>query len=217
MIDMIRVGQARNLLRAPSSPSEIWPRSAHHHLGQRRSSAARTGLTRVRTRSHAPLFRNSLQNERHPQEKVRPQFPPLRQLLPRSGFSAASTSSLKPLETKDFCDRAVDPAATNVWPFSLFSRRFLRRQCTSRIRFNRFFQLRFNALANCTAHSVSSAFWMPKGAGRELQLSRPRPLTSSIGWRVPEQLVEDYFRRARQRPSMVRLWRFSWRAKLKAQ
>ena len=35
MIDMIRVGRTRNLLRASSSLSEIWPRSAHHHLGQR--------------------------------------------------------------------------------------------------------------------------------------------------------------------------------------
>jgi hypothetical protein len=35
MIDMIRVGRTRNLLRASSSPSEIWPRSAHLHLGQR--------------------------------------------------------------------------------------------------------------------------------------------------------------------------------------
>ena len=38
MIDMIRVGQTRNLLRASSSLSEIWPRSAHHHLGQRHLS-----------------------------------------------------------------------------------------------------------------------------------------------------------------------------------
>jgi len=44
MIDMIRVGQTRNLLRASSSLLEIWPRSAHHHPGQRRQSAARTGL-----------------------------------------------------------------------------------------------------------------------------------------------------------------------------
>jgi len=36
MIDMIRVGQTRNLLRAPSSLLEMWPRSAHHHPGQRR-------------------------------------------------------------------------------------------------------------------------------------------------------------------------------------
>ncbi|WP_235442276.1 hypothetical protein, partial [Rhabdonatronobacter sediminivivens] len=36
MIDMIRVGQTRNLLRASSSPLEIWTRSAHHHPGQRR-------------------------------------------------------------------------------------------------------------------------------------------------------------------------------------
>jgi len=36
MIDMIRVGQTRNLLRASSSPLEIWSRSAHHHPGQRR-------------------------------------------------------------------------------------------------------------------------------------------------------------------------------------
>jgi len=44
MIAMIRVGQTRNLLRASSPPSEIWPRSAHHHPGQRRQSAAKTGL-----------------------------------------------------------------------------------------------------------------------------------------------------------------------------
>jgi len=36
MIDMIRVGQTRNLLRASSSLLEIWTRSAHHHPGQRR-------------------------------------------------------------------------------------------------------------------------------------------------------------------------------------
>jgi hypothetical protein len=36
MIETIRVGQTRNLLRASSSQSEIWPRSAHHHPGQRR-------------------------------------------------------------------------------------------------------------------------------------------------------------------------------------
>jgi len=33
---MIRVGKTRNLLRASSSPLEIWTRSAHHHPGQRR-------------------------------------------------------------------------------------------------------------------------------------------------------------------------------------
>jgi len=38
MIDMIRIGQARNLLRASSSLLEMWPRSAHHHLGQRHLS-----------------------------------------------------------------------------------------------------------------------------------------------------------------------------------
>ena len=36
MIDMIRVGKTRNLLRTPSSLLEIWTRSAHHHPGQRR-------------------------------------------------------------------------------------------------------------------------------------------------------------------------------------
>jgi len=36
MIDMIRTGKARNLLRAPSSLLETWTRSAHHHPGQRR-------------------------------------------------------------------------------------------------------------------------------------------------------------------------------------
>ena len=55
-------------------------------------SAARTGLTRVRTRSHAPPVRNSLQTERHPQEKVRPQSCPLRHLpsLKRSPDPAAA-------------------------------------------------------------------------------------------------------------------------------
>jgi len=36
MIEMIRVGQTRDVLRASSSLLEIWPRSAHHHPGQRR-------------------------------------------------------------------------------------------------------------------------------------------------------------------------------------
>jgi len=44
MIETIRVGQTRNLLRASSSLLEIWPRSAHHHPGQRHQSAALTGL-----------------------------------------------------------------------------------------------------------------------------------------------------------------------------
>ena len=33
-------------------------------------SAARTGLTKVRTRSHVQTFRKSLQTERHPQKKI---------------------------------------------------------------------------------------------------------------------------------------------------
>jgi len=44
MIDMIRVGQTRNLLRASSSLLEIWPRSAHHHPGQRHLSGRAKGL-----------------------------------------------------------------------------------------------------------------------------------------------------------------------------
>jgi hypothetical protein len=35
---MIRIGQTRNLLRASSSLLEMWPRSAHHHPGQRHLS-----------------------------------------------------------------------------------------------------------------------------------------------------------------------------------
>ena len=50
MIDMIRVGQTRNLLRASSSPLEIWPRSAHHHPGQRRH-VSRTNRPDKRTHS----------------------------------------------------------------------------------------------------------------------------------------------------------------------
>jgi len=36
MIETIRSGQTSNVLRASSSLLEIWPRSAHHHPGQRR-------------------------------------------------------------------------------------------------------------------------------------------------------------------------------------
>ena len=81
---MIRVGQTRNLLRASSSLLEMWTRSAHHHPGQRRQSAALTGLTKVRTRSHVRTIRNSLQTERHPQKKVGCQAHPLRHLPPNA-------------------------------------------------------------------------------------------------------------------------------------
>jgi hypothetical protein len=61
MIDMIRVGRTRNLLRASTSLSEIWPRSAHHHLGQRHLS----GRTKRPDKSPHSItclrFRNSLQ------------------------------------------------------------------------------------------------------------------------------------------------------------
>jgi len=96
MIDMIRVGQSRNLLRASSSLSEIWPRSAHHHPGQRRQSAARTGLTKVRTRSHVQKLRNSLQTERHPQKKVRRQVHPLRHLSLHYNALGGPTHSCPP-------------------------------------------------------------------------------------------------------------------------
>ena len=99
MIDMIRVGQTRNLLRASSSLSEIWTRSAHHHPGQRRQSAARTGLTKVRTRSHVQKFRKSLQTERHPQKKVRPLSRFLRLFfeteLPRNAMGKVQKSALR--------------------------------------------------------------------------------------------------------------------------
>ena len=58
---MIRVGRTRNLLRASSSLSEIWPRSAHHHLGQRHLSG-RTNRPDKSPHSITCLrFRNSLQ------------------------------------------------------------------------------------------------------------------------------------------------------------
>jgi len=46
-------------------------------------SAARTGLTKERTRSHDQTIRNSLQTKRHPQKNVRSQSRPLRH-RPRS-------------------------------------------------------------------------------------------------------------------------------------
>ena len=61
MIDMIRVGRTRNLLRASSSLSEIWPRPAHLHLGQRHLSG-RTNRPDKSPHSITCLrFRNSLQ------------------------------------------------------------------------------------------------------------------------------------------------------------
>ena len=58
---MIRVGQTRNLLRASSSLLEIWPRSAHHHPGQRHLSG-RANRPDKSTHSITCLkFRNSLQ------------------------------------------------------------------------------------------------------------------------------------------------------------
>jgi hypothetical protein len=58
---MIRVGRTRNLLRASSSLSEIWPRSAHHHLGQRHL-LGRTDRPDKSPHSITCLrFRNSLQ------------------------------------------------------------------------------------------------------------------------------------------------------------
>ncbi len=58
---MIRVGRTRNLLRASSSLSEIWPRSAHLHLGQRHLSG-RTNRPDKSPHSITCLrFRNSLQ------------------------------------------------------------------------------------------------------------------------------------------------------------
>ena len=58
---MIRVGRTRNLLRASSSLSEIWPRSAHHHLGQRHLSG-RTNRPDKSPHSITCLrLRNSLQ------------------------------------------------------------------------------------------------------------------------------------------------------------
>jgi hypothetical protein len=52
-------------------------------------------------------------------ETVRPQYPSLRQFHPLYGFSAASASPLKPLETKQFPGAAVDPTVGGFGPFSL--------------------------------------------------------------------------------------------------
>lgn len=61
MIDMIRVGQTRNLLRASSSLLEIWPRSAHHHPGQRHLSGRANRPDKSPHSITCLMFRNSLQ------------------------------------------------------------------------------------------------------------------------------------------------------------
>ena len=58
---MIRVGQTRNLLRASSSLLEIWPRSAHHHPGQRHLSGRTNRPDKSPHSITCLMFRNSLQ------------------------------------------------------------------------------------------------------------------------------------------------------------
>ncbi|WP_233489406.1 hypothetical protein, partial [Rhodovulum sp. 12E13] len=50
MIETIRAGQTSNVLRVSNSLLEIWPRSAHHHPGQRRH-VSRTNRPDKRTHS----------------------------------------------------------------------------------------------------------------------------------------------------------------------
>src|SRR5690606_33063546 len=72
MIETIRVGQTRNLLRASSSLLEMWPPiRASPSRPAAPCQPHETGLTKVRTRSHVQKIRNSLQTERHPQKKIR--------------------------------------------------------------------------------------------------------------------------------------------------
>lgn len=60
---MIRVGRTRNPLRALSSLSEIWPRSAHHHLGQRHLSGRKHRPDKSPHSIKCLSFRNSFVNE----------------------------------------------------------------------------------------------------------------------------------------------------------
>ena len=100
MIDMIRIGQTRNLLRASSSLLEIWPQSAHHHLGQRHLSG------RVNRPDKSPhsitclKFRNSLQmraaSTREGSTGV--PFPP--PLTPAKAFSRSGSGRIFPLYSR---------------------------------------------------------------------------------------------------------------------
>ena len=58
---MIRVGRTRNLLRASSSLSETWPRSARHHLGQWHLSGSTNRPDKSPHSITCLRFRNSLQ------------------------------------------------------------------------------------------------------------------------------------------------------------
>jgi hypothetical protein len=58
---MIRIGHPRNILRAPSSLSETWPRFAYHHLGQRHSSSRTQRPDKSPHSITCPRPRNSLQ------------------------------------------------------------------------------------------------------------------------------------------------------------
>ncbi len=118
-------------------------------------------------------------------ETVRPQFPSLRQFWPWSGFSAASAAPLKALETKDFSDLAFDPAGASLPPFSLSSRRFLRRQCTSPIWFTRYFLFRISRLTTRSLGPVSSCRRCPRGTDVELVRSHDPMVclpVASVGW-----------------------------------
>jgi hypothetical protein len=65
----------KEAMRLQTSGFSIQKTAASLGVGQ---SAARTGLTKDRTGSHAQQFRNSLQTERHPPKKVRRQSYSLR-------------------------------------------------------------------------------------------------------------------------------------------
>lgn len=87
MIDMIRVGQTRNLLRASSSLSEIWPRSAHHHPGQRHLSGRANRPDKSPHSITCLKFRNSLQMRAASTREgstVGPSPPPLAQCKPEN-------------------------------------------------------------------------------------------------------------------------------------
>ena len=94
---MIRVGQTRNLLRASSSLLEIWPRSAHHHPGQRHLSGRTNRPDKSPHSITCLMFRNSLQMRAASTREGWTSGPSPPPLAPAKAFSRSGCGRIFPL------------------------------------------------------------------------------------------------------------------------
>ncbi len=104
---MIRVGKTRNLLRASSSPLEIWTRSAHHHPGQRRH-VSRTNRPDKSTHSiTSPEDQNFLANRAASTKEGWTSDPSPPPLDPAKAFSRSGCGRIFPLFAKVMRERLL--------------------------------------------------------------------------------------------------------------